>query len=265
LSKQDDAELSEDYLVAVAVRGRRGIGAENLKFSVKLPPGQPVNVPVRLEFEPPENSAFSSDDGTAYVDGDRGSIGWINVTKTGEDVGLFARVGPLSGDRRFNFQMTIVGDPSPDYPLPTGCQEGPLACAGEASALRTQDDYGVTFLDLTPGNSSRLATFRAGWSEPGSLTWWIFFGDDGGKEPCTVGEGDRVSVLATAFDANSPTHWTVTSAAGDEFTPNATLCLYPPKGGGRGMKWVADLYGPLEMKVCRLDAPLDGPDCSATP
>jgi hypothetical protein len=254
-----DAVVSEDYEVAVSLRGSRGVGTE--RFRVKMPPGQPVNVPVRLEFEPLVGSAFSSDDGTAaYVDGDRGSDAWINQTTQGE-VGLFARVGPLSGDRRFNFQMTIVGDPSPDYPLPTGCQEGSLACAGEASALRTQDDYGVTFLDLTPGNSSRFATFRAGWSEPGYLTWWIFFGDDGGKKPCTVGEGDRVRVTATAFDAGAPTHWAVTSAAGDPSTPNATLCRFKSKGPGIGMNWVADLYGPLEMKVCRLDAP----DCSSVP
>jgi hypothetical protein len=253
-----DAVVNEDYEVAVSLRGSRGVGTE--RFRVKMPPGQPVNVPVRLEFEPLVASAFSSDDGTAYVDGDRGSNAWINQTTQGE-VGLFARVGPLSGDRRFNFQMTIVGDPSPDYPLPTGCQEGSLACAGEASALRTQDDYGVTFLDLTPGNSSRFATFRAGWSEPGYLTWWIFFGDDGGKKPCTVGEGDRVRVTATAFDAGAPTHWAVTSAAGDPSTPNATLCRFKSKGPGIGMNWVADLYGPLEMKVCRLDAP----DCSSVP
>lgn len=255
-----DAVVSEDYEVAVSLRGSRGVGTE--RFRVKMPPGQPVNVPVRLEFEPLVGSAFSSDDGTAYVDGDRGSDAWINLTTQGE-VGLFARVGPLSGDRRFNYQMTIVGGPSPDYPLPAGCQEGLRACAGDASALQTKTYAGNgTFLDLTPANASRLAIFRAGWSEPGSLTWWIFFGDDGGNKPCTVGEGDRVRVTATAFDAtDSPTHWTVNSAAGDEFTPNATLCRFKSKGAGRGMKWVADLYGSLEMRVCRLDAP----DCSSLP
>jgi len=248
-----DAVVSEDYEVAVSLRGSRGVGTE--RFRVKMPPGQPVNVPVRLEFEPLVGSAFSSDDGTAYVDGDRGSDAWINQTTQGE-AGLFARVGPLSGDRRFNYQMTIVGGPSPDYPLPAGCQEGPRACAGDASALQTKTYGGNgTFLDLTPANPSRLAIFQAGWSEPGSLTWWIFFGDDGRKEPCTVGEGDRVRVTATAFDGNeSPTHWAVTSAAGDASTPNATLCRFKSKGPGRGWKWVADLYGPLEMKVCRLDA-----------
>lgn len=255
-----DAVVSEDYEVAVSLRGSRGVGTE--KFRVNAPPGQPVNVPVRLEFEPLVGSAFSSDDGTAYVDGDRGSDAWINLTTQGE-VGLFARVGPLSGERRFNYQMTIVGSPSPDYPLPAGCQEGLRACAGDASALQTKpyEGYG-TFLDLTPANPSRLAIFRAGWSEPGSLTWWIFFGDDGGNKPCTVGEGDRVRVTATAFDAtDSPTHWTVTSASGDVSSPNATLCRFKSKGKGFGMKWVADLYGPLEMRVCRLDAP----DCSYIP
>jgi len=163
--------------------------------------------------------------------------------------------------------MTMVGVPSPDSPLPTGCREGPLACAGEAETIQTKFDVkgfeDRTLLDLTPTNPTGDTQLRAGWSEVlegDRLHWWIVFGDyvSKGKPGSGCAGSDRhvenrVQATATTFDENdSPTAWTIESAVGDA-RGNAVLCETD--------EWVADLYGDLEMKVCLLD----NPDCSATP
>jgi hypothetical protein len=54
-----DAEDSEDYLVAVTLRGRRGIGAEN--FKVKVKPNEALGWPIKVTFNDQTPNRLQSD------------------------------------------------------------------------------------------------------------------------------------------------------------------------------------------------------------
>jgi hypothetical protein len=256
-----EAVIRADYEVAVEMRrGSRGVATERFSVREKTPGSNATLVPVRIEFG--SSSAFTSDD-AAYVNGDGGLLANINVNPDGVESGLFARVGPRSGNRRFLFQLDIVNANAPD--LPPACVDDPmnptvLSCG--ASVLQTHTyGFGPAFLDLTKGQT-RTATFRAGWQDESNSQhhWWLYFGNDaGGKKACAVAEGTDVLVEATAPDNGPASAWTVSSA---NQTPSATLCLFDSSKPGWGLKWMADLAGPLEMFVCRLD---DQDNCSAVP